>query len=99
MKPSPPLVFDNSYAQLPDRFFDRQSPTAVSRPGLIRVNHALAKELGIDPGWLASPEGVEMLAGNRLPPGPNPSRQLMPGISSATGTPNSETVAPFCWES
>ena len=72
MKQSTPIAFDNSYAQLPDRFFDRQSPTAVSRPGLIRVNHALAKELGIDPGWLASPEGIEVLAGNRLPPGAEP---------------------------
>ncbi len=72
MKPTLPLVFDNSYAQLPDRFFDRQSPTAVSRPGLIRVNHALAKELGIDPSWLASPEGIEVLAGNRLPTGAEP---------------------------
>lgn len=72
METSQPLAFDNSYARLPDSFFDRQPPTAVSRPGLIRVNQALARELGIDPNYLASPEGIEVLAGNRLPPGADP---------------------------
>jgi uncharacterized protein YdiU (UPF0061 family) len=72
MNPLSRLAFDNSYARLPARFFDRQSPTAVSAPGLIRVNSELADELGVDPAWLASPEGIEYLAGNRIPPGADP---------------------------
>ena len=59
--------FDNSYARLPDRFFTRVAPTAVSSPRLIRVNTPLAQELGLDPTWLASEDGVRVLAGNSVP--------------------------------
>jgi uncharacterized protein YdiU (UPF0061 family) len=59
--------FDNSYARLPAQFFARVAPTPVAAPRLIRVNAPLAAELGLDPGWLASEEGVQVLAGNRVP--------------------------------
>ena len=72
MNPPSPPVFDNSYARLPERFFNRQSPTRVAAPGLIRVNAELADALGVDSDWLASPEGIEALAGNRIPPGAEP---------------------------
>src|SRR5438552_908522 len=62
-----PFAFDNSYARLPERFFARLAPTPVPAPRLIRLNEALARHLGIDPGRLAVRDGVEMLAGNRLP--------------------------------
>src|SRR5829696_1881800 len=58
--------FDNTYARLPERFFARVSPAPVSAPRLIRVNGPLAAQLGLDPDLLASPEGVEVLAGNRV---------------------------------
>ena len=58
--------FDNTYARLPERFFARVLPTSVSAPRLIRVNGPLAAQLGLDPDLLASEEGVEMLAGNRV---------------------------------
>ena len=64
--------FDNSYRQLPERFFSALSPTAVSQPELIRANPALAAILGIDMEWLVSREGVEALAGNRVPEGAEP---------------------------
>ncbi|HEX6037690.1 protein adenylyltransferase SelO [Longimicrobium sp.] len=60
-------VFDSAYARLPDRFFARVAPTPVAAPRLIRVNAPLAAELGMDPDWLASDEGVAVLAGNRVP--------------------------------
>jgi uncharacterized protein YdiU (UPF0061 family) len=66
------FAFDNSYARLPERFYSRLAPTAVARPRLIKLNHALARQLGLNPDDLASPEGVEMLAGNRLPVGAEP---------------------------
>jgi uncharacterized protein YdiU (UPF0061 family) len=59
--------FDNSYARLPDRFFARVEPTAVAAPRLIKLNRDLAAHLGLDADWLASPEGVEVLAGKRVP--------------------------------
>jgi uncharacterized protein YdiU (UPF0061 family) len=66
------LRFDNSYLQLPGRFYTELAPTPVSSPGPIRVNRELAEQLGIDAAWLASPEGTEVLAGNRLPAGAEP---------------------------
>ena len=65
-------AFDNSYARLPERFFARVDPTPVAAPRPIRLNRDLAVELGIDPDWLASGEGVETIAGNRIPEGAEP---------------------------
>ena len=67
-----PIPFDNSYARLPEGFYTRLGPTPVRAPGLIRVNQELAAELHIDADWLASAEGVAMVAGNHTPPGAEP---------------------------
>jgi len=69
-KPTPP--FDNSYAQLPGRFYTRQLPVPVAAPGLIRVNRVLASHLGFDPAWLESKTGVEFSAGNFMAEGADP---------------------------
>jgi uncharacterized protein YdiU (UPF0061 family) len=66
------LPFDNSYARLPPRFFVRQAPAAVPEPKLVRLNTVLAEELGLDPSYLASPDGVAMLAGNLVADGSEP---------------------------
>jgi uncharacterized protein YdiU (UPF0061 family) len=63
--PIPP--FEHSYASLPQHFYAEIPPTPVREPMLLRLNHALAEALGLDPAWLASADGVAMLAGNRLP--------------------------------
>ena len=68
----PPLNFDNSYARLGERFFSRQVPVPVAKPGLIRVNHPLARLLGIDPQWLESGQGVAFIAGNYIAEGSEP---------------------------
>src|SRR5687768_18135944 len=59
--------FDNSYARLPERFFARLPPTPVAAPRLARLNETLARQLGLDPARLSSPEGVAVLAGNAVP--------------------------------
>jgi len=64
--------FNNSYVQLPERFFARQAPVPVASPALIRVNHELAGLLGIDPAWLESEEGINTIAGNHVPAGADP---------------------------
>jgi uncharacterized protein YdiU (UPF0061 family) len=69
---STPWPLDNSYARLPDRFYARLAPTPVGTPKLVKLNVSLARQLGLDPAALASPEGVAMLAGNRLPEGAEP---------------------------
>ena len=73
------IAFDNSYARLPDRFYARQAPTPVADPGLIRINRRLAAEMGLDAVWLASPDGVRMLAGNDIPDGATPLSQAYAG--------------------
>lgn len=64
--------FDNSYVRLPERFYARLDPTPVKEPRLVRLNRALSEELGLDAERLASDEGVQILAGNRLPDGAEP---------------------------
>jgi uncharacterized protein YdiU (UPF0061 family) len=64
--------FQNTYAALPANFFARVAPTPVAAPRLIKLNRPLAKHLGLDPDWLASPEGAEILAGKRVPDGADP---------------------------
>lgn len=68
----PGLPFDNSYARLPERFYARLAPTPVAAPRLVKLNRALAVQLGLDPEVLASPDGVAMLAGNKVAPGSEP---------------------------
>jgi uncharacterized protein YdiU (UPF0061 family) len=66
------FAFDNTYARLPDRFFARLAPVPVAAPRLVRLNEPLARELGLDPHALGSPEGLAVLAGNRVPEGAAP---------------------------
>ncbi len=75
MSPAAPFAgveFDNSYARLPGAFSERIDPRPVAGPQLVRVNEALAGELGLNARALAAPAGVEMLAGNRFVPGSEP---------------------------
>ena len=64
--------FENSYVQLPERFYCRLDPTPVAAPRLVKVNVDLARALGLDPNALASERGVEVLSGNRVAEGSQP---------------------------
>ncbi len=66
------LQFDNTYARLPENFYARLAPVAVSQPELIDINRPLADYLGIDADWLASDQGIQMIGGNLLPEGAEP---------------------------
>lgn len=72
-------TFDNQYAKLPERFFAKVAPAQVPSPELIRLNVALAEELGLDVSWLQSAEGLAMLSGNRMPVGAEPLAQAYAG--------------------
>lgn len=73
--PTPSIAFDNSYARLPERFFAAQVPTPVADPQIVRVNIALAAELGIDPAAL----DAALLSGNRVADGSTPIAQVYAG--------------------
>jgi uncharacterized protein YdiU (UPF0061 family) len=78
--PSPsPFSFDNSYAQLPVRFYARVTPTRVVEPNVVQVNRALAELLGADLEFLLSPEAAAVLSGNVIPAGAEPLSQAYAG--------------------
>src|ERR1035441_5036050 len=73
------ILFNNTYARLPERFFTKQEPASVPEPKLIRLNLALAAQLSLDADWLQSADGVAMLAGNAIPEGAEPIAQAYAG--------------------
>jgi len=64
--------FQNTFARLPESFFKKNEPTPVIQPSIIAVNDGLAEELGIDPDFLRSDEGLAFLSGNSIPEGAEP---------------------------
>jgi hypothetical protein len=90
------ILFDNTYARLPERFFAKQAPARVPEAKLIRLNLGLAAKLRLDADWLQSAVGVAMLA-MPFPRAPIRSRKRMPATSSADSYPNLETAAPCFW--
>lgn len=64
--------FENTYARLPERFYARVLPAQVPQPRLVKLNVELAKTLGLDPDALATQEGAEIFAGNRIAEGSEP---------------------------
>ncbi len=87
--PTTPLApkFDNSYARLPAQFHHRQQAEPVPAPAFIRVNDELASELGIDPDWLKSDEGLAMLCGNAVPDSADPIATAYAGYQFGSWNP------------
>jgi uncharacterized protein YdiU (UPF0061 family) len=79
--------FDNTYARLPERFYARLNPTPVAAPRLLKLNMKLAELLGLDAEQLASAEGVDILAGNRVAAGSEPLAQAYAGHQYAHFVP------------
>ncbi|MEZ5685812.1 MAG: YdiU family protein [Paracoccaceae bacterium] len=71
--------FDNSYARLPGRFFERVAPEVPPAPALLALNRGLAARMGLEADWLAGPEGLAMLSGAALPEGAEPLAQAYAG--------------------
>lgn len=70
---------DNSYASLPELLYSKINPTPVSSPELIILNEDLAEYLGLDIAELQSRDGINILAGNKLPEGSLPLAQAYAG--------------------
>jgi uncharacterized protein YdiU (UPF0061 family) len=73
------LNLDNSYAHLPEIFFTRQSPSQVPLPRLVVLNYPLITSLGLNAKRLKSADGVDVLAGNKIPEGATPLAQAYAG--------------------
>jgi uncharacterized protein YdiU (UPF0061 family) len=73
------VVFDGSFArELAEMAIPWRAEEAPD-PRLLVLNGPLAAELGLDPAFLGSPEGLPMLIGNRLPEGATPVAQAYAG--------------------
>ncbi|WP_297424706.1 YdiU family protein [Clostridium sp.] len=70
---------DNSYANLPKKFFSKQNPTPVRGPELVILNHKLATSLGLNIEYLESKDGIEVFSGNKIPEGSLPLAQAYAG--------------------
>ena len=73
------LAWNNRFARLGEKFYTRLQPQALPAPYWISRNQAVARELGIDESWLASPEALNALAGNSVLPGSEPLASVYSG--------------------
>ena len=65
-------TFDNSYTRLPSQFHAAAEPAPAARPRLIRFNHRLASELGLDVEGVDDATLAAIFAGNLIPQGAEP---------------------------
>lgn len=70
---------ENSYARLPGMLFTIRNPIPVYSPKLIIFNDKLAAELGLNSNALKSNDGIEIIAGNKVPQGSVPIAQAYAG--------------------
>ncbi len=73
------LSFDNSYARLPEVFYERVQPTPFPNPYVVSVNPDAATLLNVDPSELARPDFAEYFCGAKLLPGSDPIAMLYSG--------------------
>src|ERR1700752_304308 len=73
------FAFDNTYARELEDFYVAWKAAQVAQPRLVKLNHELAKELGLDAGALDSEEGARIFAGNDTPKGGGPLAQAYAG--------------------
>ncbi len=66
------IVFDNSYARLPEATHTKLSPSPVSAPKLIAFNDQLAQILGLKAGELSPNDMAQVFSGNHLLDGSDP---------------------------
>ncbi len=85
--PAPSIVLGDRFArELPELALPWQAER-VDDPQLLVLNEPFATDLGLDPDWLRSPEGLQLLVGNALPAGARPVAQAYAGHQFGGYTP------------
>ena len=75
----PAVSLEGRFAtELPELAIPWQAETPPE-PRILVLNKALATELGLDPGWLRTPEGVDLLTGRSVPADATPVAQAYAG--------------------
>jgi serine/tyrosine/threonine adenylyltransferase len=72
MASAPHFAFDNSYARELDGFYVPWQGDAFPAPKVLKLNEALAADLGLDPAALRSDAGAAVLSGATAPEGATP---------------------------
>ena len=70
---------ESTYAELPEVFFSKLSPTPVNQPEMVIFNQSLADQVGLKLGELSIEEQNLFLCGNQLPHGTEPFAQAYAG--------------------
>lgn len=79
MKKLEELSFDNTYAQLPDVFWERVKPTPFPNPYVVSVNPSAADLLNLDHQEFNRSDFAEYFCGAKLLPGSEPIAMLYSG--------------------
>ena len=69
MQKDPGWNLDNSYVELPKKFYSEIKANDISDPEIVIFNDALGQSLGLDCNDLKSSKGLQILVGNEVPPG------------------------------
>jgi uncharacterized protein YdiU (UPF0061 family) len=78
-RPALPVLLGDRFArELPEMAVPWQAEPAP-QPQLLVLGDALAGELGLDPAWLRTPDGLRLLVGNDVPAGARPVAQAYAG--------------------
>ncbi len=67
-----PFSFQNTYARLPEHFFVRQPAAAKPEANIVKINHGLAKALGVNGADLETRQSAEILSATRIAQGSEP---------------------------
>ena len=77
--PPPTVHIDDRFARELGELTVAWQAAPVPHPRLLVLNEPLAAELGLDPDWLRSPDGLRFLVGNLVPESANPVAQAYSG--------------------
>ncbi len=76
---APTLTLENRFARELEELAIPWRADDVPEPRLLVLNESLAQDLGLDPAWLRTAEGLGLLTGTRVPDGATPVAQAYAG--------------------
>jgi uncharacterized protein YdiU (UPF0061 family) len=77
--PPPTVILDDRFARELGEMALPWQAEAAPDPRLLVLNEPLATELGLDPAWLRTSDGLRLLVGNLVPSGATPVAQAYAG--------------------
>ncbi|GAA4693951.1 YdiU family protein [Kocuria gwangalliensis] len=79
ISPDPAIVLDDRFARELNEMAVPWHGQEVPDARLLVLNEPLAADLGLDPAWLRTSDGLRLLVGNLIPPGAAPVAQAYSG--------------------